>query len=174
MIDESFELADILDKERSENKLRSTMHGLPISLKNNFQIKNYDTSLGMVTRYNKLHQKDSLLVKVFKEKGCIPFIKTNLPIASLGNESKNFIYGNVINPINKDRSPGGSSGGESVAVKTGCSPLGFCSDVGGSARTPALYVGVTGFKFGPKRMTIKGISGLGLKTNQISRITRSD
>lgn len=160
MIDEAFSQAKLLDEERTNGKLRSELHGIPMSLKNNVMLKGYDTSLGMVTRYGILEPEDAFFVTVLKAKGVIPFVKTNLPIASLGNESENYIYGRVISPFDENRSPGGSSGGESVMVKTGCSVLGVGSDNAGSVRTPALYTGICAFKFGVERMTTKGMWGL--------------
>lgn len=96
-------------------------------------------------------------VEILKDLGGIPFQKTNTPFGSLGNETENYIHGRTISPINSERSPGGSSGGESVLVKLGCSPLGVALDNAGSVRTPALNCGLNALKFGMKRVPLNPI-----------------
>lgn len=71
-------------------------------------------------------------------------------------ESKNEIYGQAHNPHNKDRTPGGSSGGEGALVGGACSPFGIGSDIGGSVRIPAAFCGVYGFKATPHRISFVG------------------
>ena len=75
-------------------------------------------------------------------------------------ESVNSIYGRAINPWSrnqkKDRTVGGSSGGEGGLIAACCSPLGIGTDIGGSIRIPAEFCGVYGFKPCTKRITMKG------------------
>lgn len=61
-------------------------------------------------------------------------------------ETVNNIWGRAENPWNRSRTAGGSSGGEAGLISARCSPLGLCTDLGGSIRIPALYCGVYGFK----------------------------
>eukprot|EP01016_Furgasonia_blochmanni_P039553 TRINITY_DN4933_c0_g1_i2.p1 TRINITY_DN4933_c0_g1~~TRINITY_DN4933_c0_g1_i2.p1 ORF type:complete len:189 (+),score=19.26 TRINITY_DN4933_c0_g1_i2:600-1166(+) len=71
-------------------------------------------------------------------------------------ESNNHIWGRALNPWNKERTSGGSSGGEGGLIASRCSPIGVGSDVGGSLRIPALYCGVYALKPSTKRMSVLG------------------
>lgn len=103
-------------------------------------------------------KEHGVIVSILFEAGAIPFVKTNAPQLLLINETNNWIWGRAINPWDKHRSTGGSSGGEGGIVAMGCSPLGLGSDGGGSIRIPANYCGLYGV-----RPTAKRFSQLGHK-----------
>ena len=71
-------------------------------------------------------------------------------------ESINNIYGRTKNPWNLERTPGGSSGGESCLVSSYCSPGGIGGDIGGSIRTPCCYTYLWGLKPSSRRSTYTG------------------
>src|SRR6202163_2838102 len=83
--------------------------------------------------------------------------KTNLPEFSYGIESDNLLTGRANNPWNLDRTPGGSSGGESAAIAAGMSPLGLGSDLAISIRGPAAQTGIIGLKATHGRIPMTGI-----------------
>jgi fatty acid amide hydrolase len=85
----------------------------------------------------------------------IPFIKTNVPQIGMTFETTNNIWGRTLNPWNKGRSVGGSSGGEGAAISSGCSLIGIGSDIGGSIRIPADQCGIFGIKPYSKRISNK-------------------
>lgn len=97
---------------------------------------------------------------MIRNTGAIPFVRSNLPCGVIGNENWNFIYGTINNYHDNSRTPGGSSGGESALVSSGCSPLGFCSDAAGSARTPAIFSGIVGFMPSNTRITTQGMAAI--------------
>ena len=66
--------------------------------------------------------------------------------------TENYVWGTAINPYNKERSCGGSSGGDAGLVASRCVPLGIGTDIGGSIRIPAHFNGLTGFRASPWRM----------------------
>lgn len=76
----------------------------------------------------------------------IPFIKTNLAQACMTFETVNNLWGSTLNPWDKSKSSGGSSGGEGAIISSRCSFLGAASDIGGSIRNPALMCGIFGLK----------------------------
>jgi hypothetical protein len=82
----------------------------------------------------------------FKAAGGIALMKTNLPEFSGWTESDNRVTGRTNNPWNLERTPGGSSGGESAALAAGMSPIGIGSDVMISVRGPAAFTGVAALK----------------------------
>jgi len=143
---------------------RPPLYGIPMSLKNNFIQKNFDTSLAMVQHYGKIHSEDGLITRALRELGAIPFVRTNLPVGVIGNENHNYIYGKVLSPWSPERTPGGSSGGEAVLVASGCTPLGFATDAAGSVRTPALFCGLYAMMISPHRTTLEGAFGLGINS----------
>jgi aspartyl-tRNA(Asn)/glutamyl-tRNA(Gln) amidotransferase subunit A len=81
-----------------------------------------------------------------KAAGGILLAKTNLPEFSASTETDNLVTGRTNNPWNLDRTPGGSSGGDSAAIAAGMSPLGIGSDVAISVRGPAAFTGIAGLK----------------------------
>ena len=71
--------------------------------------------------------------------------------------SNNFVYGEAKNPFDETRSCSGSSGGDGGLVAARCVPLAIGTDIGGSIRGPAAFLGIFGFKATPQRTPYKGI-----------------
>lgn len=121
--------------------LKGPLAGIPISLKDSISVGGFDVSVGYSMNTGKPYKEDGSLVKMLKEAGAVPFVKTNLPITLLSFESTNDVWGRCTNPHNKDYSPGGSTGGESALLAFGGSRIGIGSDVAGSVRVPAHFSG---------------------------------
>lgn len=132
------------------------LHGVPVSIKEYFGIKGYDGSLGLISRLDKPYADDSVLVKVLKMQGAVPFVKTNLPHMAISYTTMNPIFGTTLNPVDPTRGPGGSSGGESALIALHGSPLGWGSDIGGSIRNPCHFCGLVGLKPTGNRISTKG------------------
>ena len=145
-------------KNYSSPKDLPCLFGIPISIKDMIKLKGYDTTLGSGTMCFNPNDDDGLQVKLLLKQGAVPFLKSNLPMLMLINETNNWIVGRGLNPWNKERSCGGSSGGEGGLVAMGCSPLGIGTDGGGSVRIPALYCGLYGFKPTVRRFTKEGMA----------------
>lgn len=158
---EAFVMAQECDRRRAEGHDNlPCLFGIPVSIKGTFQMRGTDSSLGLSTKYGSTSTEDGLFVKIIKEEfGAIPFVKTVVPSGLMGTETENHIYGDVLNPYNKKRTSGGSSGGEAALIASGCSPLGFGCDTAGSIRTPSLFCGVYGYMISPDRVTRKGLLG---------------
>ncbi|KAM0713806.1 hypothetical protein Q7P37_010768 [Cladosporium fusiforme] len=135
------------------------LHGLPISLKDTFQIKGYDASLGVAALCFKPSTTNSALVDHLLSLGAILYCKTNIPQTMMALDSHNNIFGRVRNPAHKDLTPGGSSGGEGALICLHGSPLGIGTDVGGSIRIPALCNGLYGIKPSYGRVPFAGQQG---------------
>lgn len=116
-------------------------HGLPISLKDNLNIKGHATTVGMVSFcFNpEKFEEDAVIVGMLRDLGAVFYAKTNVPVAMMMPETTNHIYGNTTNPLNRDLSAGGSSGGESALLALKGSPLGIGLDIGGLLRIPASF-----------------------------------
>lgn len=121
--------------------LEGPLAGIPVSLKDSIAVGGFDVSVGYSVNTGKPYKEDGSLVKMLKDAGAVPFVKTNLPITLLSFESTNDVWGQCKNPHNKDYSPGGSTGGESALLAFGGSRIGIGSDVAGSVRVPAHFSG---------------------------------
>ena len=78
--------------------------------------------------------------------GAIPFCLTNIPQTMVSYACSNPIFGITTHPLDKERTPGGSSGGEACLIAMGGSILGLGSDIGGSLRIPAHFCGISALK----------------------------
>ncbi|KAF6719175.1 Fatty-acid amide hydrolase 1 [Oryzias melastigma] len=143
-------------KTLSSNK-DGLLYGVPVSIKENLEYKNHDTSCGVVVNLDRPAKRDSVIVEVLKRQGAVPFVKTNLPQALLNYDCSNPIYGQTLNPHHLQKTSGGSSGGEGALIGAGGSLLGIGSDIGGSIRIPASFCGICGFKPTAGRLSSQGL-----------------
>ncbi|XP_066297047.1 fatty-acid amide hydrolase 1-like isoform X1 [Branchiostoma lanceolatum] len=133
------------------------LHGVPVSIKENYNIKGMATTMGVTKYLDSPADEDAVIVQVLKKQGAVPFVKTNIPQTLLSFGCSNPVFGKTLNPFDPTRSPGGSSGGEAALIKGGGSILGFGSDVGGSVRIPAHFCGICGFKPTGRRISGRGL-----------------
>ncbi|BGP15819.1 hypothetical protein JCM10213_005697 [Rhodosporidiobolus nylandii] len=125
---------------------RGPLHGLPVSLKDQINVANTDSTIGFTHLINRPCPADATLVTVLRTAGAIPFVKTNVPQTMLSFECGNPLFGTSRNPHDPRRTPGGSSGGEAALLASDGSPLGIGSDVGGSLRIPSHFSGCFSLK----------------------------
>ncbi len=138
--------AQAADAARAAGEKLGPLHGLPITIKDNIDVRGTDATLGMEARRHRPATEDAPLVRRLREAGVIVLGKTNVPQLLLAQETENAIWGVTNNPWNVQRAPGGSSGGEAAAVASGMSPAGIGTDIGGSIRIPAHFCGIAGLK----------------------------
>ncbi|KAF8641800.1 hypothetical protein AX16_009781 [Volvariella volvacea WC 439] len=125
---------------------KGPLAGVPVSLKDTVGVSGWDSCIGYSSWVNKPLAKDSALVRLLRDAGAVPFVKTSIPITLLSYESSSDVFGQTTNPHNKAYSPGGSSGGEAALLAYGGSRVGIGTDVAGSVRVPAHYSGVYSIK----------------------------
>ncbi|SMR56904.1 unnamed protein product [Zymoseptoria tritici ST99CH_1E4] len=143
MFDDGIERAKQLDAEfKRTGKVTGPLHGLPISLKDNFNVPGYPSSVGFCSWATEPMQTESTIVKTLRDLGAVFYVKTNVPTAMMIPESVNNTYGRTLNPLNRKTTSGGSSGGESALVCLKGSPLGVGTDIGGSVRIPSACTGI--------------------------------
>ena len=147
------------DRERAAGRMRSPIHGLPISVKENIEVFGTDATAGLRARSGKRSTSDAVSIKLLREAGAIVLGKSNVPQTLIAAETVNHMHGTTNNPWNLDRVPGGSSGGESALVASGQSVLGVGTDIGGSVRIPAVFTGVFALKPGANRWSNMGSTG---------------
>jgi len=122
------------------------LHGVPITIKDNYLTQGLTTTSGYEPLQNHIPTKDAELVKLLKSEGAIIIGKTNLSVLAMDMQTDNAVFGKTNNAWDISRTSGGSSGGCAVALATGMTPLSFGNDLAGSIRLPAAYCGVYGFK----------------------------
>jgi amidase len=141
----AIETARELDVERKAKGPRSTLHGIPVVLKDNYNTGDLPTTGGSVLLDGSIPPADAFVVKRLRDAGAIILAKVNMsefasasPQSSLGGQS--------LNPHDLSRSPAGSSGGTGVAIAAAYAPLGMGTDTGGSIRGPSTANGIVGLK----------------------------
>jgi Asp-tRNA(Asn)/Glu-tRNA(Gln) amidotransferase A subunit family amidase len=107
--------------------MKGPLAGIPISLKDSIVVGGYDTSVGYSRNVGNKGEKDGTMVRILKDAGAVPYVKTNLPITLLSFESTNDVWGRCTNPHNNKYSPGGSTGGEAALLAAGGGRIGIGS-----------------------------------------------
>lgn len=144
--EQALQAAAVADKAVSNGDKLGPLHGVPFSIKDAIDTAGIPTKRGSKIFENFIPEKDATVVTRMKNAGAIPLMKTNLPEFSAHWESDNLVTGRSNNPWNPDRTPGGSSGGESAVIAAGLSPIGLGSDVAISVRGPAAFTGIAALK----------------------------
>ncbi len=138
--------ADAADAALASGRQSGPLHGLPITVKENIDVRGSATTHGIVSLKDAIADRDAPVIGHLKAAGAIVIGRTNSPDFGLRWHTDNDLHGATLNPWNPSRTPGGSSGGEAVALATGMSPLGIGNDMGGSTRQPAVNCGVCGLR----------------------------
>ena len=148
----------INDSSDKETQLKEfPLLGLPLSFKDVFTLKNFHLIQGYACNLDlPSNTTDSYIVEILKKKGAVPLIKSSVPQGIFAYDTENLIFGQAINPFDKTRTTGGSSGGEAGLISTNCSAAGFGSDLGGSILVPSHFCGIYGFKPTSMRISKKG------------------
>jgi len=137
--------ADI-DQARARGETLPPLAGLPVTIKECFDLAGTPSTFGLPSRRNSIEASDDPYVAAWRTAGAIPIAKTNVPQLLIYTETDNPLYGRTNNPWNLERSCGGSSGGEAAVIAAGASPLGLGNDIGGSLRVPAAFCGISSIR----------------------------
>jgi aspartyl-tRNA(Asn)/glutamyl-tRNA(Gln) amidotransferase subunit A len=138
--------ADALDASRASGAAAGALHGIPVTVKDLFNVAGMPTRGGTRAPLHELGSAEASLATRLREAGALIFAKTNLHEVALGATGENRWTGDVCNPFDPERQAGGSSSGAAVAVASGIGLGAVGSDTGGSIRIPAAFCGVVGFK----------------------------
>lgn len=126
---------------KKTGKTVGPFHGLPISIKDNFNIIGTDSTIGFASLVNDPATYNSTLIDLLLDAGAVLYVKTNVPTAMMIAESVNNVFGRTVNPRNRKLTSGGSSGGESALIAFGGSRLGVGTDIGTAPVSPCIYEG---------------------------------
>ncbi|EJD42742.1 general amidase [Auricularia subglabra TFB-10046 SS5] len=170
-VDRAIKRAKELDDHlKATGKPVGPLHGLPVSLKDQFSIEGLDTTMGYTQWIGKPASQNCTLVDVLLEAGAVPFVRTNIPQTLMWPETFNHIFGRSLNPHNRTLGTGGSSGGEGALVAFKGSPLGVGSDVGGSVRIPSACCGLYGLRPSYHRVPYRGAANSMMGQDSLSSV----
>ncbi|KAG6868648.1 hypothetical protein C0993_012692, partial [Termitomyces sp. T159_Od127] len=125
------------------------LHGLPVSLKDQVNIKGIESTVGYASRVGQYAERNAVLVDVLEALGAVLYVKTNIPQTLMWPETYNLVFGRTTNPSNRGLTCGGSSGGEGALIALKGSPLGVGSDIAG-------FCGTYGFRPSTGRVPYAG------------------
>jgi len=133
----ALEIARALDEERKTKGLRSPLHGIPVAVKDNVDTVDLPTTGGNLALAGTRPLKDATVIRKLREAGAIILVKTNMDELARSVQGLSSLGGQILNPYDLTRHPGGSSGGTAVAVTVGFATVGIATETGVSVRSPA-------------------------------------
>ncbi|KLO17536.1 general amidase [Schizopora paradoxa] len=147
---------EVDDYRAKTGNVMGPLHGLPVSLKDQFSMKGIETIMGYVSWIGNYAEHDAVLVQILYELGAVPFVRTNVPQTLMWGETYNHVFGRTSNPHNTSLTAGGSTGGEGALVAMRGSPLGVGTDIGGSVRIPSTFCGIYTLRPSYERLPYSG------------------
>jgi Asp-tRNA(Asn)/Glu-tRNA(Gln) amidotransferase A subunit family amidase len=156
LFEQALKEAERADAARARGEKLGRLHGVPITVKESFDVAGTQTTMGLSALAGKKAATDAPTVARLRAAGAIILGKTNVPQMVMFNEADNPVYGRTNNPWNLERAPGGSSGGCAALIAANGSPLSLGSDIGGSVRFPANACGINSLKPTSGRLSMLG------------------
>lgn len=165
--------AKAAEREIRRGRVKSPLHGIPVSLKDNFWTRGVRTTAGSAILADWVPNADSDVAKSLAEAGAILLGKTNMHEFAYGITGENPHYGSSRNPWAPERISGGSSGGSVVAVALGMGAASVGTDTGGSIRLPSALCGIVGLKPTYGLVSTAGVVPLGTTFDHCGPIARN-
>lgn len=163
--EEALQEAALCDKEALEGNFRGALHGVPVTIKEQFWIRGKRSNTNFKMLKDFVAPEDAIIVDRIRKSGAIILGQTNVPKNLLDYQVAGDIYPEGKNPYNPDYSPGGSTGGGAAALSAGLTALELGGDFGGSIRVPANFCGLYGMKPTEKTVPLHGNMPLPEKAN---------
>ncbi len=173
LADEARQAARDADAEIAAGRYRGPLHGIPISIKDLFDVRGTSTTAASRVRQNHRADADAPTIERLRAAGAIIVGKTNLHEFALGTTNEESAFGPVHHPLDPNRSPGGSSGGSAASVLADMAYASLGTDTGGSIRIPSAVCGLVGLKPAFRDITTRGCVPLSSSLDHVGPICRS-
>ncbi len=144
--EQALSAADHADAAVSRGDALGSLHGVPVSIKENVDQAGCATTNGVVAFRDVLAREDSPVVANLRAAGAVIIGRTNTPAFSFRLDTENELRGRTFSPWSERHTPGGSSGGAAASVAVGITPIGHGNDIAGSIRYPAYCCGLVGLR----------------------------
>jgi len=144
------------DRELANGVDRGPLHGVPVSVKDLFDVAGTPTTAASRVREATLAHHDAAAIARLRRAGAVIIGKTNLHEFAFGTTNEDSAFGPARHPLDPSRSPGGSSGGAAASIVSGMALGALGTDTGGSIRIPAAACGIVGLKPGLDELPVAG------------------
>jgi len=170
---EARERAREADREIGAGRYLGPLHGVPVSVKDLFDLAGTKTTAASRVRQDHIAERDAPSIAALRDAGAIFVGKTNLHEFAFGTTNEDSAYGPARHPLDPSRSPGGSSGGSAASVADGMCFASMGTDTGGSIRLPAAVCGLVGLKPAVGDLPTDGVVPLSTTLDHIGPICRT-
>ncbi len=164
--------ADIADKMFKDGTA-TLLTGIPFAIKDNILIEGKIASAASKILETHRAVYDSSVTKILKDEGAVLLGRTNMDDSAMGSSTQTSAYGITRNPYDRERVPGGSSGGSAAAVAADMALVALGSETCGSVREPAAFCGLVGLKPTYGAVSRYGLIAMGNSLDQIAPLTKN-